>query len=295
MTVAEAIARGRDALQRGGIPPEEAPGDAEVLARHVLGWDLTRLAISLRDIPPPSFQDQYDAAIARRLGREPVSQILGRREFWGLDFEVNRDVLTPRPETEFVVQAALDACRSGEWPPDHRPVIVDIGTGSGCIAIALATELPNAMFIASDVSAAALAVARRNADRHGVGHRIAFLHSSRLPPENDVDIIVSNPPYIPKRQSDALAPEVRLFEPEEALYGGPDGLDVYRALFSERGRTAFSPGGHGRLIVEVGYDQGPVVKALAHPKYWAFERSYHDLQGFERVLAFRANDRMEDR
>jgi release factor glutamine methyltransferase len=277
MTVALAIARARDALLRGGIPPDEAHGDAEVLARHVLGWDLTRLAVSLRDIPPAFFQDQYHAAIARRLQREPVSQIVGHREFWGLDFEVTRDVLTPRPETELAVQAVLDL--------GYGAVVMDIGTGSGCIVIALATELPDMRFVASDASLAAINVARRNAVRHAVGNRIAFLHSSLLPPEDDVDIIVSNPPYIPATQEGTLPPEVRLFEPHEALFGGTDGLDFYRHLLGGRVRSALSSGG-GHLVVEVGYEQAAAVTALADPHLWTLQRTYRDLQGIERTLVF---------
>jgi len=113
-TVAELVARARERLLAGGVPAAEAPGDAEVLARHLLSWDLTRYAASRREAAPSEFAERYDAAIARRLTREPVSQIVGHREFWGLDFEVTRDVLTPRPETELVVQAALDVCKQPE-------------------------------------------------------------------------------------------------------------------------------------------------------------------------------------
>jgi release factor glutamine methyltransferase len=282
-SVAQAIARARDALLRGGIPPDEAHGDAEVLARHVLGWDFTQLAVSMRDVAPPSFHEQFNAAIARRLQREPVSQIVGRREFWGLDFEVTRDVLTPRPETEFAVQAVLDVCQAA--PAGYRPVIVDIGTGSGCIAIALATELPNAMFIASDISLPALAVARRNAVNHGVAHRIAFLHTGAIPPENDIDIIVSNPPYIPETQKDTLAPEVRVFEPHTALFGGHTGLLYYKDLLSERVYWDLDRE-RGRIIVEVGHGQAVAVTALADPRWWRLERTYRDLQGIERTLVF---------
>ncbi|MGH9408466.1 MAG: peptide chain release factor N(5)-glutamine methyltransferase [Vicinamibacterales bacterium] len=288
MTVAEAIARGRDALVAAGVPADEVPGDAEVLARHALGWDLARLATSLRDAASHDFQDRYDELIARRSRREPVSQIAGHREFWGLEFEVTPDVLTPRPETELAVQAALDVCRSAaesDVPlPRDPPVIVDVGTGSGCIAIALATELPNAMFIASDASLAALTVARRNAARHGVSRRIAFLHTTVIPPATDCEILVSNPPYIPSRDRAALPPEVREYEPALALFGGEDGLDAYRELFTNaRGELREN----GRMIVEVGYDQATAVRALADPDHWLFERSHHDLQGIERVLTFR--------
>src|SRR5689334_20124858 len=218
--------------------------------------------------------------------REPVSQIVGHREFWGLEFEVTRDVLTPRPETELIVQAALDLFRTQPVSP-----IVDIGTGSGCIVTALAVELPDARFIASDASLAALTVARRNAKRHGVADRIAFLHTSLVPPENDVGMIVSNPPYVPRLQRDSLMPEVRDFEPEIALFGGEDGLDVYRALFEQ------SPGdlnAGGWLIIEVGYDQADEVRALANPRYWEPGRTYTDLQGVERVLTFRALSTAEE-
>jgi len=286
VTISEAVARARQRLAAGGVPADEAPGDAEVLARHVLGWDLARYAAGLRDAVPAAFPDAYDALIARRLRREPVSQIVGHRAFWGLDFEVTRDVLTPRPETELVVQAALDI-----WPAtttvfaseDNKPLVVDIGTGSGCIAIALATELPDARFIASDASLAALTLARRNAARHGVAGRIAFRHTRQVPPENGIDIIVCNPPYIPLGQREGLAAEVREFEPEIALFGGEDGLDFYRELFEA------CPGDlliGGWLIIEVGYDQADAVRRLASPRDWTPGRTYADLQGIERVLTF---------
>jgi release factor glutamine methyltransferase len=190
-------------------------------------------------------------------------------------------VLTPRPETETLVRAALDAAR--RHPPS---VIVDAGTGSGCIAIALATELPNARLIASDISSRALAVARRNARRHGVDRRIAFVHSELIVPEMDVEMIVSNPPYIPRRDAATLPPEVREYEPDVALFGGEDGLAAYRLLFAERDSIA-SDGGW--LIVEVGYDQARNVAALADPADWKLDRIDRDLQGVERVLTFRAS------
>jgi release factor glutamine methyltransferase len=287
MTVGEVVARARARLLSGGVPADEAPGDAEVLARHALGWDLTRYAVALRETPPPDFETRYDALIARRIAREPVSQIVGHREFWGLDFEVTRDVLTPRPETELAVQAVLDVC-AGRDPAGAEAIIVDIGTGSGCIVVALASALPHARFIASDASLAALGVARRNAARHGVAPRIAFLHTQAIPPASGVDVIVSNPPYIPLSDRASLAPEVREHEPELALFGGADGLDVYRSLFQNLPAALAE---HGRLIVEVGYDQASAIKALAAPRDWRFERSYQDLQNIERVLVFAVKPR----
>jgi release factor glutamine methyltransferase len=278
MTMAEAITRAREALVAAGVPAEEAPGDAEVLARHVLGWDMAKLAASRRDQAPAAFQEQYDALVARRTRREPVSQIVGHREFWGLDFEVTRDVLTPRPETEILVDAALDVA-----PRDRPIVILDVGTGSGCIAIALATELPNARVVASDASIAALTVARRNAARHGVAQRIAFLHSALAAPENDVELLVSNPPYIPLPDAERLPPEVRDYEPSMALFGGEDGLDMYRALFRGASNSVTAA---GRVIVEVGYDQAQVVREIAEREGWMLETVNKDLQGIPRTLVF---------
>jgi release factor glutamine methyltransferase len=182
-----------------------------------------------------------------------------------------------------VVQAALDLYR--RLPETGTPpIIADIGTGSGCIAVALAIELPGAHLIASDASLAALTVARHNAARHGVDRRIAFRHTDVIPPENDIEMIVCNPPYIPLADRHTLPVEVREYEPHLALFGGADGLDFYRRLFEHPGDVTED----GWVIVEVGYDQAGRVKALANPGYWVFERSYSDVQGYERVLAFRA-------
>lgn len=288
MTLGEFVAQAREALLAGGVPAEEAAGDAEFLARHALGFDLTQYALARNQLPSPEFPQRFAALIARRLQREPVSQIVGYREFWGLDFEVTRDVLTPRPETELVIQAALDA-----FPREAPIVIMDVGTGSGCLAVALATEFPAAMLIASDISLPALAVARRNATRHRVQHRIAFLHSSDLAPENDVDLIVSNPPYIALRDAALLAVEVREYEPHVALFGGLDGLDVYRRMLRAT-RQAITVGDDGRLILEVGYGQGGHVTDLARAARWERERVHRDLQGIDRVLTFRPEDKTDE-
>lgn len=277
--VAQLVARARERLLAGGVPTEEAAGDAELLARHALKWDMARYLTSRGQPPPPGFYDLYESLIARRLRREPVSQIIGHREFWGLDFEVSRDVLTPRPETETLVESALEA-----FPRDARIIIMDVGTGSGCLAVALASEFPHAMLIASDVSLPALEIARRNASRHGMSHRIAFLHSGDLAPENDVDLIVSNPPYIALREAETLPMEVRDYEPHVALFGGDDGLEVYRKLlYASRG--SISP--DGRMIVELGYNQAPDVVAIARATGWVIDSTRRDLQGIERALTLR--------
>jgi len=275
-SLAELVAEARAALLAGGVPADEAAGDAEVLARHVLAWDFTQWVLKRQRAPPPDFEQQFAELLARRLRREPVSQIVGHREFWGLEFEVTRDVLTPRPETETLIEAALEA-----FDRQSKIVIMDVGTGSGCLAIALATEFPSAGLIASDVSYPALQVARRNAVRHGVEHRIAFLHSGDLAPEDDVDLIVSNPPYIALRDREVLPIEVRDYEPHVALFGGEDGFDVYRALL-HGARSAISS--HGRLILELGHGQANAVTEIAHQEQWQVERIRRDLLGIERAL-----------
>lgn len=277
----EAVARARDALTAAGIAPAEAALDADLLARHVLGWDRARMLSEALHEPPPSFDQAYADLITRRSRREPISHITGHREFWGLDFEVTPDVLTPRPETELIVEEAIAA-----FPDRGHLVIADVGTGSGCLAVALAREFPFAFVFGTDISDAALRVAQRNATRHGVNGRIALLRCSFLPPLPQIDLVVSNPPYIPERDAASLSPEVRDYEPAVALFGGEDGLDAYPQLF-EAGSKVISD---GRLIVEVGYDQRAAVMAMAESAGWHVERVRQDLQGIARVLVLTRPD-----
>lgn len=277
MSLAERVAEARETLVRGGVPADEAPGDAEVLARHALGWDLATFVTRRRDPAPAGFESAYQPLIERRLTREPVSQIVGHREFWGLEFEVTREVLTPRPETELIVEEALAA-----FPDRHAPLAIqDIGTGSGCLAIALAREFPSARVTATDISESAIDVARRNARRHGVVDRIAFRHTSETHSAERFDLVVSNPPYIPAGDAPALAPEVRDFEPASALFSGGDGLDMIRTLLRDLVRQ-LTPG--GRLILEVGHDQAARVAGLASELGWTVERVRADLQRIPRTL-----------
>jgi len=279
-TLREVVARGRETLAAAGIAADEAALDAELLARHVLGWDRARLVANGRDEAPATFEDAYSPLITRRASREPIAYITGHREFWGLDFEVTRDVLIPRPETELIVEEAIALYR--DWPPG---LIVDVGTGSGCLAIALAVEFPRAELIATDVSAAALTVARRNAIRHGVNNRIAFVHADLTAMAEGVEVTVSNPPYIALSDKPKLQPEVRDHEPGVALFAGADGLDAYRALLPDAIEKSQCDG--GRLIVEVGYDQDAAVTMLAEEAGWTLERTRQDLQGITRTLVFR--------
>jgi release factor glutamine methyltransferase len=278
VTLHETTSRAAARLAAAGIPQEEAQLDAQLLAGRVLGWDRTRLISSWRDPVPAGFAASYDALIARRERREPISQILGEREFWGLTFEVTPDVLTPRPETEGIIEAAHAHC-------GRVDLIYDLGTGSGCVAIALALEFPQAKVLASDISAAALAVARRNASRHGVAGRILFLHGSVLPPGNRVDLIVSNPPYIPAGQRDSLPPEVRDFEPPEALFAGPDGLDVIRELIQDA-PSRLAAGGW--LIFECGVEQDRAIREMiARASDLELVDVRPDLAGVPRVVVSR--------
>jgi release factor glutamine methyltransferase len=281
-TLHDHLAHARERLVAAGLPRHEAALDAEVLARHVLGWDRARLVASVREPASVAFANDYDRVITRRAAREPVAQITGVREFWGLEFEVTRDVLTPRPETEFLVEEALE-----EFPdPQAYISIVDVGTGSGCLAIALATEFSHPEIIATDISEAALEVAQRNARRHGVNNRIAFVHTDMLPTMQAVDLIVSNPPYIPRSDATSLPPEVRDFEPEVALFAGEDGLEFYQRLFEEAAQNQLRP--DGRLIVELGYDQRDRVVELASAHGWRALKTRDDLQGIPRVLVLAA-------
>jgi release factor glutamine methyltransferase len=269
-------------LAAAGIEPSEAQLDAQLLAARALGWDRTRVIASWRDAAPPHFPAAFDPLIARRARREPISQILGVREFWGLEFEVTRDVLTPRPETEGLIEAVR------EFAPDATR-IEDLGTGSGCVAIALATELPAARIVATDISERALAVARRNAERHGVERRIAFVQGDLASIAGSADVIVSNPPYIPAGQHGSLPPEVRDYEPPEALFGGADGLDAIRALI----RTADARGGTETwLIFECGVDQdAPIREMIARAPRLTLVAIRPDLAGVPRVVVARRTNR----
>ncbi len=282
MTVVERVGAATSRLVAAGLPPDVAALDAEVLARHVLGWDRAAYLCGRRDAAPRGFGTAYDAALDRRAGREPVAAIVGRREFWGLELEVGPSVLTPRPETELLVEEALRLVRG----PRAAPLLADVCTGSGCVAIALATELPRARIIATDVSAAALAVARRNAARHGVDTRIAWVRTSCLDGVGAApDVIVANPPYVADDDIAGLPPEVRDFEPRLALAGGRDGLDVVRRLLDAAARQ-LAPGGH--LALELGSGQAPAVRgAVAVLPQLALVRVRRDLQGFARTLVVR--------
>jgi release factor glutamine methyltransferase len=276
------LGEARDAFTKAGIRPDEAALDAELLARSVLGWDRAAVLTHGPEPTPAEFDARYHPLVSRRAAREPVAYIVGHREFWSLEFEVNTDVLIPRPETEILVEEAIT------WARGHASCrrIIDVCTGSGCIAIALALEVLEAEIIATDSSAAALAVARRNALRHGVDSRITFVQTDLLDDlEEAAEVIVSNPPYVPHSDAEGLQPEVAVYEPAAALYGGEgDGLDVVRRLLATAPKNL---AGEGHLVVEFGFGQDEQVHEAARQAGWEITRVRNDLQGIPRVAVLR--------
>jgi len=254
--------------------------DARVLIGHAL--DLDHAALAARADQPLSAEQQGAiAALARRrLAHEPVARITGTREFWSLPLRVTGATLVPRPETETIVTAALHALdRRGPRSRSWR--IADIGTGSGAIVLALLSELPNAFAIGTDISAAALAVARDNADRLDVRRAAYVVCDMASALSGPFDLIVSNPPYIATGDLDRLAPEVRQFDPHAALDGGADGLDGYRALAATAAPLLAR---NGVLVVELGKGQAESVAALFVGAGLAPIAPQHDLNGLSRAL-----------
>jgi release factor glutamine methyltransferase len=237
----------------------DTPGlDAEVLLAYVLGQDRAWLYTHPEYVLPPSHVDAYRSLVSRRARREPVGYLTGRKEFYGLDFVVNSDVLIPRPETEHLVQRAI------EWAAASSSllVIADVGTGSGAIAVTLAVHLPRAHVVASDTSLPALAVARHNAVRHGVADRVHPLQADLLASlKGPLNLIVANPPYLSQAELAVAPPEVACWEPRAALHGGPDGTAVIRRLLDMASTRLSSD---AALILEIGADQGSQVADLAH-------------------------------
>jgi release factor glutamine methyltransferase len=281
MTISDLVRGARDRFVSAGISANLATLDAEVLARQVLGWDRARFLADRENKATSVFLLQYEPLVARRERREPVSYILGTREFWGLEFEVGPDVLIPRPETELVIEETLALTGTGS-----SPVVMDVGTGSGCIAIVLAREIPGARVIATDVSRYALEVARRNAARHGVADRIRFVETSYLDGIVEMaDVIVSNPPYVPVVSEPGLTPEVRDYEPPVAVFAGEDGLDAVRAIVSAAAER-LAP--EGWLVMEFGCGQDSGVTSLVEGAAGIdVVKIRHDLQDIPRTMVCR--------
>ena len=245
-------------LEAAGFSPADARVDARVLARHAFGLDEAGLIVRELDGPPTNGFARYVSLVARRASHEPVAYILGSREFYGREFEVTPAVLIPRPETELIVELAL-----ARFPDRRAPLeIVDVGTGSGCLAVTLALEFERALVVATDVSAEALEVASRNARRHGVASRVAFHQVSLVTSADKADLVVSNPPYVPIGQRHALPADVRDFEPHVALFSGADGLAIIRSLVRHVADAGVLARGTGWLLFEIGVGQADAVRRL---------------------------------
>jgi release factor glutamine methyltransferase len=342
-----ALALGVRLLEAASVP--SAALSAELLLLHVVGRDRAWLYAYPECVLSASEQQAYERCLARRASGEPAQYITGRQEFWGLAFEVTPSVLIPRPETEHVIEVALarlGACGAmgQDFPDSHSGVargvtdavpravspgtsgakiaIADVGTGSGCIAVALAKELPLAQIIATDISAAAVEVAQRNIARHGVSDRVRLLQTDLLEGVCDAwpaasknqewstnhnlaqrvfDLIVSNPPYVARNEARTLAVDVREHEPHTALFGGATGVEMYAPLIAQAG-AALRPG--GVLVLELGYDSADRVRAMFSPQgmspgdapaaaatfgcsqvRWDDLRIVNDLAGIPRVIS----------
>lgn len=276
-TYRAALAAARAAL--GGAGSESPALDARLLLAAAAGVDGAAVIARNAEPLPALAEAAFDAYLRRRLAGEPVARILGEKEFWGLRFQVGEATLVPRPETEILVESVLAECRA-RFAPDVG--ICDLGTGSGAIVVALLTELPRAHGTGSDISAAALAVARKNAERLGVAARISFYEGDfGEGPDGRFDVVVSNPPYIRTQEIAALAPEVRDHDPRAALDGGSDGLDAYRTILA-RAPLILKQG--GVLAFEVGFDQAQAVAALCRSAGLRDPAIRRDLAGRDRVV-----------
>jgi release factor glutamine methyltransferase len=256
--------------------------DARVLIGHALGLDHAGLAAAATQQLSDLSATQIDRFAARRLSGEPVARIVGQKEFWGLPLTLTPAVLVPRPETETVVELAL-ALIDREGPRTRPLRIADIATGSGAILLALLSELPNAHGVGTDIDTAALAVARANTERHGLGERAAYLVCDYgMGLSDPFDLVVSNPPYVASDEIGTLAREVRDHDPHHALDGGADGLAAYRSIAADAPRL-LKPRAH--LVIEIGQGQADNIAALLQEGGLAVTAIRHDLAGIERALA----------
>ncbi len=285
MTIREAIKTGEAQLTQAGI--ETAELDSALLLGHLLDVPHLELWLKQSEQLRPGQSEKFLRLIERRVSREPLQHITGWTSFLGLDLHVNRDVLVPRPETEGLAQAALSRLQSRPLPM----AALDWGTGSGCLALALARALPGAEIVALDASPEALRTARANATAHRLADRIRFIEGCGLaalrretdarPLPQAFDLIVTNPPYIPSAEIASLPPEVRDHDPRLALDGGPDGLDCFRELAAEASEW-LKP--DGLLLTEFGDDQAHLLVELFSFQGWRIVSVEKDLSGRERVL-----------
>jgi release factor glutamine methyltransferase len=295
MDIRAALRMGISRLRDANVPSFTLA--AELLLLHVLHRDRAWLYAHPEEPLNEHPLETFLSLIARRANGEPTQHLTGKQEFWSLEFEVTPDVLIPRPETEHVIEVALDRLARRERRAGRTQkttgngfLIADIGTGSGCLAVALAKEFPAANICATDISPAALAIARKNAIRHAVVNRIQFLESDLSRPLSSnfgqfapmFDLFVSNPPYIPRRGADTLAREVRDHEPAIALYGGEGGYELYVDLITLAARHLKSG---GIFVAELGHDSLAAVQPLLDSGPWTAVGVTNDLAGIPRVIA----------
>ncbi len=288
-SVRSLLRRGIELLRDAHVPSDTLA--AELLLLHATGRDRTWIYSHPLELLPPEEVERFFTLIRRRTNGEPTQYLVGKQEFWGLEFTVSPDVLIPRPETEHLVEVALDRLavrevRAGRDPrlTGENLTLVDIGTGCGCIAVALAKELPAATVFATDISVKALALAKQNAARLGFARRIRFVASNLLQslPSERFELIVSNPPYVGLNESDSLSIEVREYEPRQALFGGPEGYELYADLILESAQQLKSG---GLLVLELGHSSLPAVQPLLDRSTWTNLGVTKDLSGIDRVLS----------
>ena len=278
-TIKKAVGDGAEMLAGNSVP--EARTEASLLLMHLLNCDRTFLITHPEGILSADQLERFRSLVSRRARGEPLQYLTSHQEFFKLDFELTPDVLIPRPETELIVEVGFELLKQ-----QPAPTLADIGTGSGCIAISLLHELPNARAVAVDLSPAALAVATKNAERHQVINRLRLVESnlfSAIDPGKRFDTIVSNPPYVPTAELTALQREVQ-HEPHSALDGGADGLAFVRRLLRDAPR--FLRAG-GYLVFEIGIGQGETIEQLIDQTAWELVEIRKDLQGIPRTVVLR--------
>jgi release factor glutamine methyltransferase len=279
ISISNAILEGAQVLRAAGVA--EARRESGSLLAHAIRRDRTFIVTHSDEPLRTEAVETFRKLIERRAVGEPLQYLTGNQEFFKLDFEVTPAVLIPRPETELMVEIALELLKDA-----LDPFIADIGTGSGCIVISLLNELRDAHAIATDISAAALCVAQRNAHRHGVTERLTVIESdgfAKVNPDRSFSLIASNPPYIRDDEMETLQREVG-YEPYTALAGGPDGLDIVRRLLREAA-PFLRPGGH--FVFEIGFGQDTLVEQLINRNVWELTGMRPDLQGIARTVVLR--------
>lgn len=281
MNVEVTLKNAAEILQRAGV------ADPRREAASLLAFTLDKPNTFLIAHPEYDLTDEeskrFDGYIARREKREPFQYITGRQEFYGLEFEVTPDVLIPRPETEILVEEAIKELNRLNKPNELR--FIEIGVGSGCISVSILKNVPTATAVATDISAEAIAVARRNAEKHGVLDRIEFHHGDLFAGvQGKFDMIVSNPPYIPEGDLADMQAEVRDYEPRSALFGGKDGLDIVRQIIDE---APVHLNHSGLLFIEIGYGQSDTI--VFDPFYWKNYSFFLDMQHISRIILLEAS------